>query len=452
MGTPAPTPTPFETRARAVIASASAPDARKAAQEFVAQVNRDAAFQLDACVNCGQCADACHFYLVTRDPRYTPVYKLRPMLRAWQRERAPFAALKKWLRLAPPEITAAELTKWSELIYDSCNLCGRCTLACPMGIDIAGLVRREREGMSAAGFAPADLYHAAEKALDSGSPIGLGWHTLMRRIEDQQQETGIKIPVDVIGADYLVIVSSIEIVNFPETIGALARIFTEAKLSWTIPSAGFEATNVGVQLGSRDVAAALLSRVVDAAERLKVKYVISPECGHAYSALRWEGPNLLGRPHPFKVVQIMELLDQLVSEGRLVTRGKDARRLAFHDPCQLVRRGGIAEAPRRLMDGVSEHFVEMPSPRDANFCCGGGGGVSAIHRAEKLRFAAFACKKQQVEDAGAEALVTSCANCRNVLEEAIDNDGMTLPVIGLTELMAQYLAPAKVEPPAPASR
>ena len=434
-------PTALEKRARAVVASAAAPDARKAAQEFVAQVGRDVAFQLEACVRCGQCADACHFYLVTRDPRYTPVYKLRPMIRAYRRERAPFATVRRWLGQSPPEITAPELTEWSELLYDSCNLCGRCTRACPMGIDIAGLVRRTREGMSAAGFAPADLYKAAERALDSGSPIGVLWPTLKRQIEIQEQETGLAIPVDVEGADYLVILSSIEIAAFPETMGALARIFNHAKVSWTLTSVGFEATNIGVQIGSRDVAAALVSRIVEAAERLKVKVVISPECGHAYMALRWEGPNLLGRRYPFEVIHIVELLDQLVHEGRLRTRGKDGRRLVFHDPCQLVRRGGITEAPRRLMNGVSALHVEMPSSGEANFCCGGGGGVSAIHRAEKLRFAAFQCKKEQIESVDAEALVTACANCRNVIEEAIDEYGMQLPVLGLTELVAQYLEP-----------
>jgi Fe-S oxidoreductase len=247
------------------------------------------------------------------------------------------------------------------------------------------------------------------------------------------------VPVDAESAEYLVVLTSIEIMGFPEIIGALARIFRQAGATWTLPSAGFEATNVGVQMGSRDVAAELLSRIVEAAERLKVKYVISPECGHAYSALRWEGPNLLGRRYSFEVVQIVELLDRFVREGRLRLRGKDARRLTFHDPCQLVRRGGITEAPRRLMDGVSGNSVEMPGSGAASFCCGGGGGVSAIHRAEALRFAAFACKKQQIEATGAEALVTACGNCRNVLEEAIEHYDMTLPVLGLTELVAQYL-------------
>jgi Fe-S oxidoreductase len=428
-------------RAHAVVDSVNAPDARKTAGEFVAQVGRDAAFQLEACVNCGQCADACQFHLVSRDPRYTPVYKLRPMLKAYRRATAPFSSVRKILGLAPPEVTVQELQEWSTLLYDSCNLCGRCTLVCPMGIDIASLVRRAREGMAAGGFAPPDLYKAAARALDTGSPIGVRWPALKRQIELQEQETGLPVPIDVEGAEYMVILSSIEIIGFPEIIGALSRIFHQAGASWTIPSAGFEGTNVGVQIGSRDVAEALLSRIVEAAEKLKVKWVVSPECGHAYSALRWEGPNLIGRRYSFGVVQIVELLDRFVREDRLRLRGKDTRRLTFHDPCQLVRRGGLTEAPRRLMAGVSEQFIEMPGAGAASFCCGGGGGVSAIHRAEDLRFAAFECKKQQIEATGADALVTACANCRNVLEEAIEHYGMTLPVLGLTELVAQYLEP-----------
>ena len=427
--------------ARTLLDAAKVPDARRAAREFVAQAGRDAAFQLESCVHCGQCADACHFHLVSGDPRHTPIYKLQPMRKEYQRAAAPFSSLKKLLGLAPPEVTAAELHEWSELLYDSCNLCGRCTLVCPMGIDIAGLVRLAREGMAAGGFAPADLYKAAERSLDTGSPIGVRWPALKRQIELQEQETGLKVPVDAQGAEYMVVLSSIEIMGFAEVIGALARIFRQAGASWTIPSAGFEATNVGVQMGSREVAAALLSRIVDAAERLKVKTVISPECGHAYSALRWEGPNLLGRRYGFEVIQISELLDRFVREGRLRLRGKDTRRLTFHDPCQLVRRGGLIEAPRRVAGEVSANLVDMPGSGAANFCCGGGGGVSAIHRAEGLRFAAFAIKKQQIDATGAEAVVTACANCRNVLEEAIEHYGMTLPVLGLTELVAQYLEP-----------
>lgn len=437
---------PVSAAARAVLDAPAAPDAKRAAREFVAQAGRAAAFQLEACVHCGQCADACHFHLTSGDPRHTPVYKLRPMIKAYKREAAPFAGLRKLLGIAPPELTDAELREWSELLYDACNMCGRCTLACPMGIDIAGLVRRAREAMAAAGYAPEDMVKAAQRALETGSPIGVRWPALKRQIELQEEETGLEIPVDAQGAEYMVVLSSIEIIAYPEAIGALARIFRHVGASWTLPSAGFEATNIGIQIGSRAVAAELVSRIVAAAERLKVKCVVSPECGHAYSALRWEGPNLIGRPYGFDVVQVDELLERFVREGRLRLRGRDARRLTFHDPCQLVRRGGLGAAPQRLAASVSANFVPMPNGGVASFCCGGGGGVSAIHRAEGLRFAAFACKKQQIEATGAEALVTACGNCRNVLEEAIEHDGMTLPVLGLTELVAQHLEPGEKAP------
>lgn len=439
MSAPQAASLPVSAAAKAVLDARAAPDARRAAREFVAQAGRAAAFQLEACVHCGQCADACHFHLTSGDPRHTPIYKLRPMLKAYQREAAPFSGLRKLLGFAPSELTDAELREWSELLYDACNMCGRCTLACPMGIDIAGLVRKAREAMSAAGYAPEDMYKAAQRALETGSPIGVRWPALKRQIELQEEETGLKIPVDAEGAEYMVVLSSIEIIAYPEAIGALARIFKHVGATWTLPSAGFEATNIGVQIGSRAVAAELVSRIVAAAERLKAKCVVSPECGHAYSALRWEGPNLIGRRYGFDVVQVDELLERFVREGRLRLRGKDARRLTFHDPCQLVRRGGLGEAPHRLAAAASANLVDMPGGGAASFCCGGGGGVSAIHRAEGLRFAAFACKKQQIEATGAEALVTACGNCRNVLEEAIEHDGMTLPVLGLTELVAQHL-------------
>ena len=81
-----------------------------------------------------------------------------------------------------------------------------------------------------------------------------------------------------------------------------------AAVRYTISSDYFEATNTGVQLGNSNLAATLIERVVAAAEKLQVKYVISPECGHAYTTIRWDAPNIIGRPLPFKVVHVMELL------------------------------------------------------------------------------------------------------------------------------------------------
>ena len=83
-----------------------------------------------------------------------------------------------------------------------------------------------------------------------------------------EKDIGETIPVDKAGADYMTIFSSMEIVNFPEFIEALARIFRQAGVSWTISSEAFEATNSGIQIGNKESAAELVSRVVNAAEKL----------------------------------------------------------------------------------------------------------------------------------------------------------------------------------------
>jgi len=199
--------------------------ANKAVDAFLHQIDASIASYLEACVHCGECAEACHFYEVTRDPRYTPTYKLRPMVRAYKRHLAPFSGLRRAFGLAPSEVTVEELREWAPLVYDSCTMCARCTLVCPMGIDIATSIRRMREGMVVAGVAPEGLVNASNKALETGSPLGVGLKALKKQISDQEEETGIPVELDKQGADYLVILSAMEVLGFPEIIGALARIF-----------------------------------------------------------------------------------------------------------------------------------------------------------------------------------------------------------------------------------
>ncbi len=415
------------------------------------QVDADIASYLEACVHCGECAEACHFYLATKDPKYTPTYKLFPMVRAYKRHKAPLRGIKGLLGLLPPEVTEDDLRDWEELVYDSCTMCGRCTLVCPMGIDIAGTIRKMREAWAAADIVPDGLKQARENVEKTSSPMGVTAKALLAQVRHQEEETGLKIPVDREGADYMAIFSSHEIMASPEIIGAYARIFDRAGLSWTISTRAYEATNVGVQIGSGPLAKKLVQRVVDEAERLGVKYVISPECGHAYGAIRWSGPNLLGRTFDFEVVHIIELLDRLRAEGKIPPGDKDGRRMTLHDPCQIVRRGGLLKEPRNLLDASCADFVEMEGAGIANLCCGGGGGVSANPRAEELMIAAFGEKLKQIDGiGGVEAVVVPCANCRGVFEDGLfeyDRDE-DLEVISLGQLVADTLA--EDAPPKPA--
>ena len=403
------------------------------------QVDSSVAAFFSSCVHCGMCADACLFYTETGDPELTPINKTEPLRRIWKSEYTLLGRIGKMLGLTA-KVDDQLLTDWETLVYDSCTQCGRCSMVCPVGNDIALMIGKTREGMAAAGHAPKDLIGATTRAVTIGSPMGVKLPALQAQIRHVEKDTGLKVPVDVVGAEYMLLLSSMEIMNFPEFIEAVTKIFTKANVSWTISSEAFEATNSGIQIGVSDIAAELVQRIVDAAEKLKVKTVISPECGHAYMAIRWEGPNLVGKAFNFKVRHITEVLDEFRLDGRLKITGKESQRLTYHDPCQISRRGGVIDQPRNLINMFSDNFVEMPDHGKMNWCCGAGGGVSANERADEIRLKVFQRKKDQFDAIKPDAIISACSNCRIHLEDGLEEYNMDIPLMSLTETLAEHLA------------
>ena len=403
------------------------------------QVDSTVASFFSSCVHCGLCADACLFYTEIGNPTATPIHKTEPLRRIWKSEYTLIGRVGKMFGLSA-KVDDELLTEWETKVYDNCTLCGRCSMVCPVGIDIALLIRKTREGMAAAGHAPEGLIGAATRSVTIGSPMGVKLPALMAQINHVEKDTGMKIPLDVVGAEYMLLLSSMEIMNFPEFIEATAKIFTKAGVSWTISTEAFEATNSGIQIGVADIAAELVQRIVVAAEKLKVKTVISPECGHAYMAIRWDGPNLVGKPFNFKVRHILEVLDEFRKDGRLKITGKEEQRLTYHDPCQISRRGGVIQQPRNLIDMFATDFVEMPDAGKMNWCCGAGGGVSSNERADEVRLKVFQRKKDQLDAVKPDAIISACSNCRIHLEDGLEEYNMDIPLMSLTETLAEHLA------------
>ncbi|MDH4019289.1 MAG: (Fe-S)-binding protein [Xanthomonadales bacterium] len=411
----------------------------KGINAFKRQIDSSVASFFSSCVHCGLCAEACLFYTETGDPKRTPINKTEPLRRIWKSEYTLFGRVGKMLGLTK-KVDDKLLEEWQELVYDSCTLCGRCSMVCPVGNDIALMIRKTREGMAAAGQAPEGLIGATNRSVTIGSPMGVKWPALRAQIRHVEEDSGLKIPVDVEDVEYMLLLSSMEIMNFPEFIEAVAKIFDKAGVTWTISSEAFEATNSGIQIGVSDIAAELVQRIVDVADKLRVKTVISPECGHAYMAIRWDGPNLVGKPFNFKVRHILEVMDELRQQDRLKVATKESQKLTYHDPCQISRRGGVIDEPRRLIDMISDDFVEMPDGGKMNWCCGAGGGVSANERADEIRLKVFERKKAQLDEVKPDAIISACSNCRIHLEDGLEEYNMEIPLLSLTETIAEHLA------------
>lgn len=406
------------------------------------KIDRSMALDLEACVHCGYCSEACHFYQSTHDPKYTPTRKLDLLRRVHARESAAFAGIT---RLFTRDIGIDEPREWQELLYDSCTECGRCSMVCPMGINIARGVNVMREALSEAGLVPLELMAVAQEQAGRGTVFGVGPAELAQ-VVGALREQGIEVPLDEPQADVLLVTTVIDVLLFRDALTATAKILNHLGVDWTLRSGGFEAANFGLLSGNEALQKAASQRLIDEALAIGAKTLILPECGHAYPALRWEGRLADGKPLPFEVLAASEFVGRQIGAGRLVLApGDPQRKLTYHDACKLARHGGVIDEPRVALRALGADFREGTPTAEMNWCCGGGAGAFLINRAAPLRHKAWQIKREQIDATGADTVVLSCASCRLNFMEGAEVAQSTMHIESLVELVAAQLpGPAPV--------
>jgi Fe-S oxidoreductase len=95
---------------------------------------------------------------------------------------------------------------------------------------------------------------------------------------------------------------------------------------------------------------------------------------------------------------------------------KTDKRVTYHDPCDLGRHCGIYEEPREIIRKIAPDFVELRHNRATALCCGAGGGVRGAYAKNSIGMARL--RLEEVEEVGAEVLLTECNSCVHNLNNA----------------------------------
>jgi len=420
---------------------------------------------LDSCVKCGACTDKCHYYLGTSDPNNMPVAR-QDLFRSVYRRYYTLAGKYFPGLVCARDMDQSVIDEWYSYFHQ-CSQCRRCSVYCPYGIDTAEISMAAREIMDTIGVGQKYCNEIIGKAQTIGNNLGLPEPALADTLEgleeDIEEETGVtvRMPLDVKGADILLITPSADFFAEPHVDGLIgyAKVFHQAGMSWTLSSYASEAANFGMFIGSYEDMQVLALRIREAALELGVKRIVFGECGHAWR-VAYNFLNTLAGPFDFldsrypMPQHICEITYDLLQRNALKMdpSANDDMVLTFHDSCNIARgsrmgdfEGGQFVIPREVIKASCNHFVDMPSDttQEATFCCGGGGGLLTDDLVElrvKGALPRMEALKQVVDHHGVTHLAAICAICKSQFSKILPYYGFEMDqVVSIHQLVSNAI-------------
>ena len=424
---------------------------------------------MDICVRCGACADKCHFYLGSGDPKNMPVLRAELLRSIYRRYFT--AAGRAFPALAGGrELTEEVLKEWFYYFYQ-CTECRRCSVYCPYGIDTAEITMMGRELLNLVGCNINWVLEPAANCFRTGNHLGVQPHGFKDSIDfavDELEEiTGIRVqaPINRKGAEVLFVVPSADYFATPHYFTLLGYLLLLHKtgLDYTLSAFASEGGNFGL-FSSHEMIKRLNAKVYAEARRLGVKWILGGECGHMWRVLHQYMDTMNG-PADFlempvspatgtrfehaassKIVHICEFTADLIRNGKLKLdpSRNDHRVVTFHDSCNTSRAMGLLEEPRYILRSVCNRFYEMPENtiREQTFCCGSGSGLGTDENFE-MRMRGGLPRANAVkyvkEQHGVNLLTCICAIDKATLPALMEYWVGGVEVAGVHELLGNAL-------------
>lgn len=364
---------------------------------------------MDICVRCGACADKCHFYIGSGDPKNMPVLRAELIRSVYRRYFTPAGRLFGPLA-GGRELTEDVIKEWFYYFYQ-CTECRRCSVFCPYGIDTAEVTMIGRELLNLIGCNINWVLEPVANCHRTGNHLGVQPHGFKDSIEfavDELEEiTGVRVEAPIMkkGAEVLFVVPSADYFASPHyyTLLGYLMLLHEIGLDYTFSAYASEGGNFGL-FTSHEMIKRLNAKIYAEARRLKVKWILGGECGHMWRVMHQYMDTMNG-PADFlevpvspvtgtrfeharstKMVHICEFTADLIRHGKLnLDPGRnDHWNVTFHDSCNPARAMGLLEEPRYILRSVCRNFHEMPENtiREQTFCCGSGAGLGTDENAE----------------------------------------------------------------------
>jgi Fe-S oxidoreductase len=347
-----------------------------------------------SCLQCGTCTSVCPWNQVFS---YSP----RRILRQ--------------LTLETGTAQSVDQAVWS------CVTCNACGVNCPRGIELIDVIQAVRNLNVKGGRVPEVLAAPLASLKSQANPWGA------ERAMRTQWSHDLDIPDFKPSHEYCLFTCCTTAYDLSNRNGgrALAQLLASAGV--TYGTLGVEESCCGDpahRMGAGELFAELARKNTTLFLQAGVRKMLttSPHCLHAFKNNYAELKGFVASEH------YAELLNRLVSEGRLRPILEIAATVTYHDPCYLGRHNGIYDAPRQVLQSIPGlALVEMTNNRENSFCCGGGGGGAWSDTPPEQRLGVLRVK--EALNTGAEMIVTACPFCIRMLNDAIRELGVANRIV-----------------------
>jgi heterodisulfide reductase subunit D len=326
--------------------------------------------------------------------------------------------------------------------YVHCTQCGACELRCPNTLMVGDFYRARTETVKVVRAMRALM---VEKGLDREQ-----WKLWNRLTDDLKNEPvlglegdqpsgqahvrdwahGLDIPV---GGETLMFVDCEAAFYRTSIPRATAQLLQLAGVQFGLMSEQWCCGGPAAEMGYVEQSRRFAEHNVADWRAVGAKRIIAIE-PHDYVHFTEDYPAYFGDDFDFEIVQIIDLLAELIRDGRLRLTHPIERVVTYHDPCRLNKRKGIHAAPREILRAIPGlDFRDVDRVTQWAYCSGGGGGLPL----EKPEITA-AISRQRMERASeldVDMLVSACVWSERPLSAAGEAAG--IEVRDIVELVAE---------------
>ena len=324
--------------------------------------------------------------------------------------------------------------------YVHCTMCGACELRCPNTLFTGDFYRFRQRTVD---LVKAMRTMAVENEIHQpnwkrwndltdrwGNEPVLGWNLEVSQGKVRNWATGLDIPV---GGETILFCDCEAAFYRTSVPRAVAVVLQKAGVEFGLMREQWCCGGPAYEMGYNDLGYRMAEHNVADWRKVGAKRILCLD-PHDYLTFVDVYPKLFGDDYDFEIVLVVDLVAELLREGRLELTVPIDRTVTYHDACRLNKRMGIHESPRevlRAIPGIT--FKDVDHVTQWSYCSGAGGGLP-LERPDLTA----EISRRRIEQAAlleVDTLVSACPWSERPLEEQGKDQG--IEVYDLMELVAE---------------